>query len=112
MLKELKMIRPSKHFAIIKKDLENGLVKKKEHAGLIEYWAYRRKKSSIVSPTGGNFLSDDVKLHAIVVCARDHITLDNKEKGYFEIEGIKFTNDIESNDLDDYLKKTKRGYFG
>lgn len=104
------MIRPSKHYAIVKKDLDDGLVKKKEYEGMVEYWAYRRKESSIVSPGGGNFVTDDLFLYAVIICPREHVTLDTEK--YYEIEGVKFTNDFAGQDLDDYLNKTKRGYLG
>jgi hypothetical protein len=110
MDKEKIMIRPSKWYIILKKDLESGTVKKKNWKDLIEYWVYNPKKSDLVAPDGEQLELEDSELSSIIACGREHIQ-DDDERRLF-IEGVKFTDDIEGNDLAEYLKKTGRGYYG
>lgn len=104
-------VRPSKHWTILKKDIKNGSVKKKPYKDVLEYWIYRKEASkTLINLAGQPLRTGKMYLHAIIVAPKDHITLDNKEKDLYEIEGVRFTNDIEQGrDLDDYLSKTGRG---
>lgn len=103
-------VRPSKIFNIFRKDLKNGSIRKKEYKDIVEYWIYKYRESAILNPIGEKILSGDKYLYAIIACGRSHITSENENK--LEIEGIRFKNDLDGNDLDDYLKKTKRGKNG
>ena len=103
------MTRYSENYVIIKKDLENGLIKKREYKGLVEYWVYRGKESHIFQLDGsraklGNL--EDAGLHCIIACEKNHIS--KKKKDAILIKGYRFTE----KDLDDYLRKTRRGKNG
>lgn len=105
------MIKPSGYFTIFKKDLNSGLIKKKERKNLIEYWIYRQKESPLYSLDGKKMKTNEIdKLHCIILCDKDHIT-EEGQKGYF-VNGVRFTDDERGNDLTNYLRKTKRGIGG
>lgn len=107
------MIRPSKHFVIKDNDIKEGFVIKKRYKDLDEYWVYRNtKSSSLVNVMCKPLEIEEKYLFAIISCGNNHITLRNEEKKFVEIEGMRFTDDLESNDLDDYLRKTNRSRNG
>lgn len=102
------MIRPSNGLVILNKDLQSGLVKKKNYDNLIEYWVYGAKESNLVLPKGfKRELKDrnDITLKSIIVCESNHITK-KTDKGFF-VNGVKFTED----DLKSYLEKTNRSAY-
>lgn len=103
------MVKVSPAFVILQRDLDSGLVKKQEtRDGMIEYWVYKRKVSDLISPRGNNYLTNEKELYAIILCPRDHITTKDEEHGgRIFMEGCRFTNDIEGQDLEDYLRKRK-----
>ena len=99
-------VRPSKHFVIVKKDLESKMVVKRTHQNIIEYWIYKPKESTLILTKEAK-QSMPRELSSIIICANDHIKCKNAE-GAITIEGVKFTNDITGNNLQEYLIKTGR----
>lgn len=100
------MMRASKYFAFALKDLKRGMIKTKDD--MVEYWVYRQRESNLENMYGKKILlegEENVYLHAIILCAKDHIQYQNEEKRV--IEGVKFDN-FKTKDLDNYLSKTKR----
>ena len=102
------MIRYSKNFVIIKKDLKDGFVKKHVYKTIVEYWCYKAKKSHIFKLDGSKAKLrniDDAELSCIIICD-DHFKED-KENTWL-IKGYRF----DGQDLQDYLAKTGRGKNG
>ena len=104
------MIKASKMFVLLQKDLDDGLVKVKERNDFIEYWIYEYEKSDLLSTTGKYLLNTNKKLKSVIMCARNHIQCKEGERIF--IEGVRFTDDLNGQNLDEYLKKTNRGYNG
>lgn len=103
------MMRPSKYFVIKDDDIKNGFVIKRRYKDLNEYWVYRNtKSSSLVNVMCKPMAIEEKYLFAIISCGDNHITLRDNEQKFVEIEGMRFTDDLESNDLDNYLCKTNR----
>jgi len=104
------MIRESvgNGFIILKKDLAEGLVKKKTYLKYIEYWVYKFnpiKTGLILSPKTRNQLKEKngVYLHCILVGAENKACfVEEGDKIY--IQGVR----IDGEDVDKYLRKTKR----
>lgn len=101
------MIRPSNGFVIFKKDLENGLVKRKrfnsKDKSFIEFWIYKAKEGQLYLPNGEkNVDMSNKTLKCIIVCDEGYIVKEGKDG--LLIRGIKFTEE----DIDKYLHKTNR----
>lgn len=101
------MKRFATRYVLFKKDFESKAIKKQLFKGLTEYWVYRAEKSDLIGITGKHIDKSKLKLHAIILCDKNHITEETDNR--VEIAGVRFTNDITGNDLADYLSKTKRG---
>jgi len=99
-------VRPSKHFVIVRKDLENKMVIKKNFRDVIEYWIYKPKQSTLILTKEAQQAMPK-ELSSIIMCVNDHIQCKDGE-GAITIEGVKFTNDVTGNDLQEYLNKTGR----
>ena len=103
-----KMVRYSKSYIIIKKDLEEGFVKKHTYKSVVEYWCYKAKKSRIFKLDGSPATLrniDDATLSCIIVC-NDHFK--EEKDNTFIVKGYRF----DENDMEDYLRKTSRGING
>lgn len=99
------MIRPSKHFIIYKKDLQNRTVVKKDFKGLTEFWIFTPKKTDLILSNSAKQQLDK-ELTIIILCGNNYIMVENEEA--FAVEGVKFTNDEKGNDLHNYLRETGR----
>ena len=114
------MLRPNvgDGFLILKEDLTNGICQKKTWNGMLEYWVYRHrplKKSLIILPNSTKKQLEketDIYLHCIIVSKENNDHLRDMGDGRIFVKGLKFDNERfeekESNDLDNYLRKTGR----
>lgn len=101
------MKRYSKGFIILKKDLASNKVQKKEYKNdFYEYWIYKEKTSSLMGIDGKYLGTGDFELSVIIACEHNsnHIKGET-EKAYF-VEGYRFTDDEQGNDLSEYRNKT------
>lgn len=99
------MVKYSKNFILIKKDLDSGHVKIHSYKSVVEYWCYKAKKSHIFKLDGKPAVLsniEDAELSKIIVC-NDNFK-ENKENTWI-VAGYRF----DGQDLEDYLKKTGRG---
>jgi len=102
------MLRFSDDYILVRRDLEDGLIKRRSFKGLVEYWIYRGKESNIFLPDGSKAKATGTPnyLHAVIVCEPNHVTSETVKS--ILVKGAKFTE----GDLEDYLKKTERGTNG
>jgi len=113
------MLRPNvgEGFLILKKDLENGMVKKDSYKTMLEFHIFRHrelKKSLIYLPNETKELLEQdnpLYLFAIIVTKDDNAHILDKGDKIF-VKGVKFDNQLfdgkKSEDLDEYLRKTGR----
>jgi len=106
------MQRFSARFVIQKKDLDSGKVIIKYYKGIREYWVYRQKETNLIDPEGNKLLGQDLKLYCIIACSDQDKPVTSENEHTFSIKGVRFTNDLDGNDLSDYLSKTNRGMNG
>lgn len=102
------MIKYSANYILIKKDLDDGFVKKHIYKNVVEYFIYQAKKSRIFKLDGKPAILrniDDAELSCIIVCD-DHFK--EKKDNTWIVKGFRF----DKQDLEDYLKKTNRGING
>lgn len=108
------MIRGTKALIIIKKEIENGLIKIVHYKDLIEYWVYESKNSGHLCAETANYTvgkvsdSEIPKLKCIIVCEDKPEHIDKDLPTHFVIsKGVKF-DDTDYPNLTDYLCKTER----
>jgi len=104
------MIRHSKMFKILYKDLDEGMVKIHTYKDYTEYWVYRYSPSGVLGKNGMPLPSEETYLWGIIVCLPQHIKSQNDTEKV--IEGVRFTNDEYGQDIEPYLRKTGRGQNG
>jgi hypothetical protein len=98
------MQRFSNALILLNKDFESGKIKVHNVKDLVEYWVYRPIKSSIVGVIGQPIELGETELYAIIVCMQsDHIVEKLEDK--IIVRGVKFTNDVEGNDLEHYRNR-------
>ena len=100
------MKRFSKEFAILKEDLKNKIVQKKNYkTEYTEYWIYKEGETSLIDVFGKKIGDGNFKLKYIIACdyGTNHISKETS-KAYF-VTGVRFDEE----DLRNYLNKTQRG---
>ena len=106
------MIKPSDTIMLIKKDFDSGVIVKKEHDGLLEYWVYESASASKLG-TNGLILGatesvSETKLKYIILCENDPKHINIEHTNHLVVSGIRFSDEEDSKDLTDYLTKTGR----
>ena len=106
------MIKPSDTFMIIKQDLEAGIIEKKIHDGMLEYWIYSSPNASkmgthgMIVGTTGDVTEKVLKYIIMSENKPEHINCDHVNN--IVVSGIRFSDDDMGQDLTDYLGKTGR----
>lgn len=73
-----------------------------------EYWIYKKGQSSLLGTDGKHIGNKKFSLKAIIVCEHNSKRIKKETPKAYLIEGIRFTNDGNGNDLATYLSKTER----
>lgn len=103
------MKRYSKNFIILKKDLANKIVQKKEYKNeFYEYWIYEEGKGTLLGLDGKPIGDGNFKLKSIIACEHNSNHIKGETPKAYLVEGLKFTNDKNGKDLAIYLNKTGR----
>ena len=100
--------RYSNGYILIKKDFDDGFIKKHVYKDVVEYWIYQAKKSHIFKLDGTKAKlrnKDDATLKCIIVVDNHY---KEEKKNTYIIKGFRF----DEKDLDDYLRKTNRSRSG
>jgi len=92
-------------YNISKKDTGKSVILK-HNKGLAEWWIYRQKKSRFIDTFGKKLKEDEKYLYCIIACDGANDGIRQQNEGFIAVEGVKFTNDENGEDLDDYLYKT------